>query len=267
MLAEAAASVIVFATFNVRVPVDPAPNDWASRRPRVREVVAAGKFDVFGVQEAVLEQVSSIAEDTGFARIGGGRDDFAEKGEHCCIFYRKERFELLDGGTFGLSKTPGVPGVKSWGSACPRIATWGRFRDKTTGREFCFYNTHLDHVSEEARSKGIELVVAHAAENCKDLPIVLTGDFNAYPDSDTYKRAAALLRDAKSVSESGHGGPELTFQKYGGLSGKRLENPQPIDYIFVSSGVRVLSHVTMDAMPGGAYASDHFPVVAGLVMP
>lgn len=266
MTAETAAAVIVLATFNVRVPCDGAPNDWASRRPRVREVIAAGKFDIFGVQEAVAEQVSSIIEDTGFAKIGGGRDDFAEKGEHCCIFYRRERFELLDGGTFGLSETPDVPGVRSWGAACPRIATWGRFRDRKTGREFCFYNTHLDHRSEEARRKGVELVVAHAGKNCRGVPLVLTGDFNALPGSDAYRCAASLLNDAKSVSESGHRGPDFTFQKYGALPEKRLENPQPIDYIFVSRGVRVLSHVTMDAMPGGGYASDHFPVVAELAL-
>ncbi len=256
---NSAPCTITLATYNLRVPCDKPPNDWDSRRDRVRQTIHDGRYDIFGVQEAVKRQIDDVMDGTDFAKIGGGRDDFKNGGEHCCIFYDKSRFELLDGGTFGLSEKPDVPGYRSWGTACPRIASWGKFRDKATGKSFCYYNTHLDHVSELARVEGIKMVVHHAAKNCKGLPLILTGDFNAFPDSETYRVASELLRDAAVVSKTKHKGPVRTFHRWGGRT--RME---PIDYIFVSEDVEVLSHVTDSAKPMGLYPSDHYPVIAKL---
>lgn len=255
--------VVVLATYNTRVPCDKPPNDWASRRDRVLKVVRDDCFDIFGVQEMVHDQIADMVADGVFGWIGGGRDDFKDMGEHCCIFYRKDRFGLEAGGTFGISEKPDEPGVRSWGTACPRIATWGRFVDNATGRKFVYYNTHLDHVSELAREEGIKLVVRHAAGNSAGLPLVLTGDFNAYPDSETYRVAAELLRDSRAISRTGHKGPDTTWHGWGAFSGPDV----PIDFIFVSDGVEVLSHVTDDVKPDGQFASDHFPVIASLVFP
>lgn len=252
---------VVLATFNFRVPCDPAPYDWANRRDRVRELIKADGFEIFGVQEAVRQQLADVLEGTSFAKIGGGRDDFLDGGEHSCIIYDTARFRLLDGGTFALSEQPDVPGSKSWGTACPRIASWGKFHDVKSGKDFCYYNTHLDHVSELARVEGIKMVVAHAGRNCSGLPLVLTGDFNAYPDSETYKIAATLLRDAGDLSETGRRGPFVTFQNYG----RPVRREEPIDYIFVSEGVVVNSFVTDDRKFLGDFASDHYPVFAELV--
>lgn len=254
---------VILATYNVRVPCDPPPYDWRTRRIRVAWMIDHDAFDIFGVQEAVPMQVMDLLDDGVFAKIGGGRDDFKDAGEQSSIFYRRNRFEPLSGGTFSLSEHPEIPGFKSWGTCCPRIATWGKFLDRWTGRSFCYYNTHLDHVSEEARVEGIRLVVRHAAENCGGLPLVLTGDFNAYPDSETLRVAAGLLRDSAAISETGHKGPATTWHGWGKFEGPDV----PIDYIFVSDGVKVLSHVTDDARPFGEYPSDHFPVVAKLVFP
>ena len=250
---------IILATYNLRVPCDKPPNDWDSRRDRVRWMIAKHHFDIFGVQEAIKRQVDDVIKGTTFAKVGGGRDDFKDAGEHSCIFYDTERLELLDGGTFGLSEKPDVPGFRSWGSACPRIASWGKFRDKKSGKLFCYYNTHLDHVSELARVNGIKMVVAHASENCGPIPLILTGDFNAYPDSETYEIASKLLRDAAVISKTVHKGPRRTFQHWG----HRTRN-EPIDYIFVSKDVTVLSHVTDGSRAKDGLPSDHYPVFAEL---
>ena len=250
---------VVLATYNLRVPCDQPPYDWASRLPRVLASIEADRFDIFGVQEAVKRQLDDVLSATGFAKVGVGRDDFADGGEHSCIVYDPKRFTLLDGGTFALSETPDVAGSMSWNTCCPRIASWGKFRDGATGRDFCYYNTHLDHVSELARVEGIKMVVRHAAKNCKGLPLILTGDFNAFPDSETYRVASELLRDAAVVSKTKHKGPVRTFHRWGGRT--RME---PIDYIFVSEDVEVLSHVTDSAKPMGLYPSDHYPVIAKL---
>lgn len=248
---------LIVASFNVRVPCDPAPYDWEGRKPRVRWLFKKNAFHICGLQEAVKQQIDDIVECSSYAYTGGGRDDFKDGGEHSCIVYDTERLELLESGTFGLSEFPDVPGARSWGSCCPRIASWGKFKDKVTGKELMVYNTHLDHVSELARVKGIEMVVDHAKKNGAGLPMILMGDFNAGPDSETYKVAADLLRDSRAISESGHVGPDKTFQKYG-MDVKDL----PIDFIFVSQEIRVFSHVTDDRKPGDEFASDHYPVIA-----
>jgi len=258
-------TTVTLATYNFRGPYDPEPYDWPSRKGRVRELIRVNGLQIFGVQEAYRFMIDDITEDGEFTYIGSGRDDFKDGGEHSSILYRRDRFELLNGGTFALSETPDVPGSKSWNTACPRIASWGIFRDKKSGTRFCYYNTHLDHVSELARQEGIKMVVAHAAKNGTGLPLILSGDFNAFPDSETYRTAASLLRDSKLVSGTGHTGPVKTFHNWERKrgNGSEVEN-EPIDYIFVSNDIRVLSHRTDDRRFLGDLASDHYPVIAEL---
>lgn len=253
---------IRLATYNVRCPGGVPELDWDVRCPRAKALIADNRFDIFGVQEAVKRQVEDILRDTDYAKIGGGRNDFADGGEHSCIFYDTKRFTLLDGGTFALSETPDVPGSRSWNTSCPRIVSWGLFHDGVTGKDFCYYNTHLDHVSELARVEGIKMVVDHASKNCKGLPLILTGDFNARPDSETYRIASSLLKDAVLVSETERQGPGMTFHGYG-----RPNLPDtPIDYIFVSEDIKVKSITVDDRQLLGGYTSDHYPVWARLVI-
>ncbi|MCQ2379576.1 MAG: endonuclease/exonuclease/phosphatase family protein [Victivallaceae bacterium] len=249
----------VAATFNVRVPVDRSPNSWAERLPRCREIIEKNKIDILGLQEPVAEQLDGLVDNSEYDCIGGGREDFKRKGEFSCILYRRSRFECLASGTFGLSERPDVPGVRSWGSACPRIATWGIFRDKQSKKEFIYYNTHLDHVSERARCEGIKLLIAHAKKNAAGKPMILSGDFNSHPGSETYRTVLSMLDDSAAVSTTPHEGSKMTYQGWG-----RSRTDRPIDFIFVSKDFSVLSHRTDDSLVKGKYASDHYPVVVTL---
>ena len=251
-------SNVIVASYNIRVPVDKGDNTWAKRLPRIRKVIEQNKLDIFGVQEALKYQLENLTEWSSFGFVGGGRNDFQSKGEYSAIIYNKNKFELLEFGTFGLSEQPEKPGVKSWGTAYPRIATWGLFRVRATGKKFRFYNTHLDHISELARVNGIKLIVAHAKKNGTGEPMILTGDFNARPDSKTYKIACGLLNDSKAKSVTKPLGPNATYH---GFAGKRQLY---LDYIFVSDNIRVLSHKVDDTRFDGKYPSDHDPVVAEL---
>ncbi len=251
----------VLATFNIRCPIDKTPHSWKERSPRCSALIKRNHIDIFGVQEATRKQLDDLLECGMFGFVGGGRNDFKDGGEFSAILYRKDRFKLLKGGTFGLSETPEIPGVKSWGSACPRIATWGLFQDRQTGKKFIYYNTHLDHRSENARVNGIKLLVDHAKNNMPGVPLVISGDFNAKPNSVTYQTAAALLKDSAAVSEAAHLGPQGTFHGYG-----KYQTKQPIDYIFVSEEFRVLSHRTDDTKFSGGYPSDHYPVITRLYL-
>ena len=249
------------ATYNIRCPGDKGDNAWAARAERVRALIRSRAFDVMGLQEATEKQINDLLTE-GWAYTGVGRDDGKLKGEAACIFYRKDRFDLRGSGTFWLSEKPETPGSKSWGAACTRVCTWARLADGKTGREFVWFNTHLDHISAEARTKGIELIVSRINKIAQGRPVFLTGDFNAAPDSAPVKVAQGILRDSISLSKTPHAGPDKTFNgfKFG------VPPTERIDYIFVSSGIRVLSHATFDDVQGQLYPSDHFPVAADVVI-
>ena len=121
-------------TFNIRYNnPDDGENAWPYRKDRVAEIMA--EADLIGVQEALNDQLVDLETRLpGFDWFGVGRADGKAEGEFSAIFYRKSRFELLDHDTFWLSETPSVVGSVGWDAALERIATWGKLRDRATGR-------------------------------------------------------------------------------------------------------------------------------------
>ena len=81
-----------------------------------------------------------------------------------------------DSGTFQLSETPDVPGSVDW-TSLPRITTWGRFREKSTGHTLYVYNTHWDHrTGRDECSRLSAERITQRQEN--DDPVIFMGDFN-----------------------------------------------------------------------------------------
>ena len=249
------------ASFNIRLPADKAPNAWTCRVDRVRALIQRRGFDLMGLQEATSNQVDDLLTE-GWAYVGAGREDGKRGGEASCIFYKKERFEMRDSGTFWLSETPEVPGSKSWETACPRVCTWGRLTDRKTGREFVYFNTHLDHMSAAARENGMALILKRMPQLAQGRPVFFSGDMNAIPDTPPIRLATAMLRDSAALSRTPHKGPVETFNGF-----KFDEKPKVrIDYIFVSAGIDVKTHATLDDSQDKLYPSDHFPVAADVVI-
>ncbi len=151
-------------TFNLRLNLaSDGPNAWPLRKEIVASMIRFHRADILGVQEALPDQLRDLdALLPQFSRFGVGRST-ERSGEHSAIFYRKDRFDLLAEDTFWLSETPNVPGVKGWDAAYERIVTWGRMRDRQTGKVFFHFNTHFDHVGQVARrvrlfQSAVELV-------------------------------------------------------------------------------------------------------------
>jgi len=249
------------ATYNIRCPIDKGACAWTNRVPRVRELIRKHGFELVGLQEATSNQIDDLLTE-GWAYVGVCRDDGKRGGEASCIFYKKDRFEVRDSGTFWLSETPEVPGSKSWDSACPRICTWARMADRKSGREFYYFNTHLDHMSEAARENGMALILKRMMRLAQGRPVFLTGDMNATPGTEPIKRAAAVLREASKITRTPHAGPVATS---GGFKVEKVHTSE-IDHIFVSGGVDVLTHATFDDSQDKLYPSDHFPVAADMVV-
>ena len=173
-----------------------------------------------------------------------------------------QRFELVEktDSTLWLSKTPGMPS-KSWDAALPRIVTFGRFRDKTGGGEWYVFNTHFDHLGDTARVQSARILLNTIEEVAVGYPVLLTGDFNALPDSRPYEilNSSETLEDAYNAVGGDHVGPSFTFEGFKVGGGKE---PRRIDFIFTNKLVQVEKHAIISSFENGYYPSDHLPVYA-----
>jgi len=288
-------------SYNIRLqPGDmDTPNAWEERKADMLELIRRLDLDAFGLQEVCPEQADYLTNNLPqYVMVGVHRDDGMRKGEASPVFYRKDRFEALKGGTFWLSETPDVPGSKSWGTACTRICSWTWLKDKNTGKTFCFANTHTDHVSALARKEGMLLIIRKMREFApKGTPVVFTGDHNCRETEEPAQAVSKLLKNALYLAPSSAiAGPWRTFsgwqwrdKEYPAVDAMKLQpnvrnarkgSPDAdkrknggyvwedcgprIDYIYVSEDIKVKSYAThADARPGTKlYPSDHFPVTA-----
>ena len=154
----------------------------------IAKMVQYHDFDIFGTQECFLHQLKDMKEALpGYDYIGVGRDDGKTQGEHSAIFYRTDKFDIIEKGDFWLSETPDVPS-KGWDAVLPRICSWGHFKCKDTGFEFLFFNLHMDHIGKKARVESAYLVQEKMKElgKGKNLPAILTGDFNVDQTHQSY---------------------------------------------------------------------------------
>lgn len=247
-------------TYNVRYPnPDDGPNIWAKRRAVFTQTIAAAAPDVIGTQELFASQGADIVRALpGYAWFGrdrrGGHAD-----EHMGIFYRRDRLTLIRHGDFWLSDTPSVVGSMAWGTTLPRMVNWGVFETRgRIRRRFVLFDTHFAHRDEDdvARERSAGLLLRELEPIAGKLPVVLTGDMNATPDSKAYHTLAEHLTDAWATAPVRRG-PERTFHDFTGRPDRR------IDYIFVR-GFTALSATVRTDHVGAIYGSDHFPVVAAL---
>lgn len=256
------------ATYNLRLNVaSDGANAWPQRREQVLALIRYHAWDVFGTQEGLPDQIRDLETLDGFERVGVGRDDGAQRGEHAAIFVRRARFDVLRSGTFWLSETPEQPS-KGWDArCCHRIVTWVALRDRQAPDSAPFYvfNTHFDHEGVVARRESAKLLLARRTAIAGQAPTLVIGDFNAAPDSEPVQILRRELLDSRDTSRTPPYGPEGTF------NGFHIDAPLParerIDHIFHTRGIEVLTWGALTDSRQGRYPSDHLPVQVLLRLP
>ena len=287
-------------TYNIRLqPGDKGtPNAWEARKADFLNLLRRLDLDAFGLQEVCPGQAEYITNNLPqYVLVGEHRNADRVSGEASPVLYRKDRFDALKCGTFWLSETPDVPGLKGWGAACPRVCSWMWLKDRKTGKTFCFANTHTDHVSALARKEGMLLIIRRMHEFAPPgTPVIFTGDHNCRETEEPAQAVSKLLKNALYISETPPTGPWRTFtgwhwreKEYSTTDALKLAphvrnarkgSPDAdkrtnggyvwedcgarIDYIYVSDGIRVKSYATRDDPRPGTklYPSDHFPITA-----
>lgn len=253
-------------SFNIRYgTANDGDNHWDKRKEFLLETIQTFQPDLLGTQETLGFQRDFLRERlSGYGWLGVGRDDGKESGEMMALYYRLDRFELLESGHFWLSETPDTAGSKSWDAALPRMASWVRLQDKSNSRRIVFINTHFDHKGKEARLQSAKLLRKKANELKKDAWVIITGDFNAGTKSDPYQALFASDADATSLRDTYRAQSQVPKEPEGTFSNFRENQTQGdrIDWIAVSDEWSVeLSKIDRVARDGRT-PSDHFPVEA-----
>ncbi|WP_369753087.1 endonuclease/exonuclease/phosphatase family protein [Flavobacterium sp. WC2409] len=250
-------------TYNIRLDVSSdGENDWTHRKDFFTSQIQFHEPDVFGVQEATPNQVVDISNVLlKYNNVGMGREGVG-KGESSNIYFKKDKFTILDSSTFWLSDTPNEISM-GWDAACNRVCTYALFKDNKTKQFFWVFNTHLDHIGEVARTKGIELILSKiAALNTKKYPVIFMGDFNTEPNEDRIIKLQKVMDDTKDLSQNKPFGPEGTF------NGFKHNEPvtKRIDYIFISknNNLNVMKYAVLSDSKDLKYPSDHLPVLVEL---
>ena len=248
-------------SYNIRMgSANDGTNSWQFRFPATLEMIKDQKPDVFGVQEALENQLLVITENIKeYKQVGVGRDNGKKKGEFMSIFWNTKTVSLIKWGTFWLSETPDKPS-KGWDAACFRTATWALMKDKKTGKKFYFVNTHLDHKGTEAQKNGLMLIIDRIASiNPQGYPMVLTGDFNIKPNNPAILELDKLMTSTRKIASKTDN--NKTFNNWG-----KAADDMIIDYIYVSGFSSCPEYQTVTkSYFNKKYVSDHYPIFARLI--
>jgi endonuclease/exonuclease/phosphatase family metal-dependent hydrolase len=249
-------------------------NAWRNRAALNVATIERCAPDVIGLQESQRGNLATYRRHLPrYTQIRGPRYGNAFPYDSNAILFDPERVRPLGTGGFWLSGTP-EKHSRSWGTRVARSATWALFALTNSDLSILHLNTHLDHVSAPARREGSKLIVEKITDlsnGTGETPaVILTGDFNARPDSATHSnltRSGFLDTYLAAGNEEDHSAN--TFHAFEGASyrDKHPERgPRRIDWILLKDPggrLRIDSHsIIRDADDhAGLYPSDHYPIV------
>ncbi len=248
-------------SFNLRCG-DDEEGSINNRSQIVTAIVKQYTPDSLGVQEATGKWMGILSVNLkDYACVGEHRDKEPDS-EYSAIFYLKDKFTLLDSGTIWLSDKPEEKYTKYEESACTRIATWAALEDENTGVKYAHINTHLDHISDNSRilQAGVLSNKINELEKA-GFSVVCTGDFNAEPTSETYTEMLKSVKDAKTIAEKNDDG--ITYHNYGQVE---EGSTGPIDYAFVTEGIKVETYRIIRNTVMNMYPSDHYPIIVDVII-
>ena len=258
---------------------------WENRRDGIVEVFRTLQPDVVGTQEANLEQLNDLCdrlpdyEFTGEGNLGPLQSHSADNWYNA-IFYRRDTVKRLPtpGATFWLSPQPEQPASRFALASRPRVAVWSLFEHRATGKPFLFGTTHLEAFMPGHRRQGARLIQEFVSQKLQELgqemPVFLTGDFNAGADAPEIQDLGRETSDRAGLIDAWrHAGraEDRDGATFRGLDlrdriGNWLLGHRRIDYVFFRPQLEVkeIERVDFDDLLGGAGLppSDHYPVFA-----
>ncbi|XP_049864644.1 nocturnin isoform X2 [Schistocerca gregaria] len=247
--------------------------EWHRRRYHIAEEIVQYCPDVICLQEVDhFSFLTKVLGSQGYSGIFYPKPDspcLYIKGNNgpdgCAIFYRREKFELLQSDSRVL---------EVWRVQSNQVAVAVVLRVRETGREVCVATTHLkarqgallSTLRNEQGRDLVQFVRARAAGR----PVLLCGDFNAEPSEPVYAtvRSCPHMRLASAYADGADDGREPAYTTW--KVREEGEVCHTIDYVFYSSdALRVEALLDFPSgdeigegrVPSFAYPSDHFSLV------
>ncbi len=240
--------------------------DWMINREEDPDLI--GMQEQWSMQRVDLRKRMSRYQIIGAYRKGGRSGTEDGDDESCPVVLKKDRFEQLDGGTFWLyhgapTVGPSADPSTFYGSACHRICTWSRVKDKRNGNQFIFASTHLDHMGGEAPQRGADVIMSQLSR--MPYPIVLVGDMN---DRDFDKSCLVFRKSMTGTAQPGADGSRAQGCTYHAFNGGTAGDP--IDHIYVTQGMFKITnckvHTKTYTSNAARWPSDHYAVMATLTL-
>ena len=229
-----------------------------ARIDRVVNIIRRYSPDTLGVQEATPFWMQVLSERLPeYAWVGIGREGEG-RGEHMAVFYRKDRFTLLETATKWLSDTPDKIS-KYEESMCHRVMTYAVLERKEDKKVFVHVNTHLDFgVAQEKQA----VVLTELIKPLKAYPLLLTGDFNCAAGTTSFETVRSIgLTPSYELAD-----PSLNIPTYHGFNNVQGDQ-YIIDICFVTAeSVEVQGYRVCNEQIDGDFPSDHYPVLTDLVL-
>ncbi|WP_304419450.1 endonuclease/exonuclease/phosphatase family protein [uncultured Duncaniella sp.] len=252
--------------FNMRYnsPKDTGETSWDVRKTAIQRFIREVKPDVVSVGEAresMRKDLKELLPEYGQIEIPGTG---SRSGANTIIIYNKNTVSLLDEGAFFHSPTPDKPS-KCWNHSTGqwRGTCWGKFKEKTTGKDFYFFATHLclglkNHDLEAKLNSAMLNVIKMHDIAGDEAPVFIAGDMNASREADDVRRWGLQpfhfwMKDGREVPVSNK---EPTFNGFGKME---LTPRHVIDFIYYrNADVKKFENFNKPNW-GVPYISDHYP--------
>lgn len=187
----------------------PEYENWYARLPHLQELTREYAPDLVGNQEiGGWKDINEINPDPAlFAPVAHEFGPWVYG--DAVLFYRTDRFDLIDSGQFWLSPKPHLPmGFGFITLSVPRYISWAHLRQKDNGFEFLFLNTHFDNNGPNKEPSAV-LVNRVFGEHVSRLPVIFTGDFNTTHDTERYRNLLYGDDDAPEFVNSADLAPQM----------------------------------------------------------
>ncbi|MBQ6583717.1 MAG: endonuclease/exonuclease/phosphatase family protein [Alistipes sp.] len=247
------------------------PNEWDNRKEYMIDVIRSYKPDVVMMQEVIYDSYAyckkELKEYFAFGFEGPEMDPYTE-GYHLIgknvIFLRKDRYELVSAGCYWLSDDPVIAGSISWNTNRARHANWVRVIDKKSGKQLRLIDIHLDHKSKEAKVNQAKLIVREAAQYQEDFPQIICADFNSRKSDEQVVQFTT--NGWTDCYDALHNGVEYGRTAHA-FKGKNHPKPGArIDYILTKGAAKALSCQVLTDHRGEVYPSDHYFMLAEIIV-
>ena len=233
---------VLSTTFDSKASATSVRRPWKERRQAVVDTIMRETPDVLGVQEAhfKLGLQSHLVDgptqfqdlEKGLTQAGGHYAVNSEALFNCAnqtsnyrcqyqqrgaggwsrIFYNTDRLTMLSTGSYAYSR--------QWPGSSDRYLVWATFRLKSTGKQFIFFDTHLDPHSKTVRDAQWLEMISQINQLKGSLPIVAVGDLNMTKNDPSAAKYLPLMK------AQGYG--DVTGQQY---NTNPTPNPRPLSTI------------------------------------